>query len=85
MKFRFENEKMRLTVTSLQCKCQIWSVIDQGNLIKSKPIISQKTNEKETTIELVRMASGSQKLSSADGTRSSADGQWSFAPAVVCG
>ena len=42
---------MELTVTPLQCKCQIRSVIDHGNLMKPKPIKHQKTNKKETTIE----------------------------------
>ena len=36
--FRLENEKIELTVTSLQCKCQTQLVIDQGNLMKPKPI-----------------------------------------------
>ena len=40
-KFRFENEKMWLTVTSLQCQCLSWLMIDQGNLRKSKPTESQ--------------------------------------------
>ena len=51
MKFRLENEKIELTVTSLQCKCQIRLVIDQGDLMKPKPIKPQKPNKKETTIE----------------------------------
>ena len=34
-------EKMRLTVTSLQCQCQLRLMIDQGNLRKSKPIKSK--------------------------------------------
>ena len=42
---------MGITVTSLQCKCQIRLMIDQGNLIKPKPIITQKTNKKETPTE----------------------------------
>ena len=37
--------------TSLQCKCQLRLVIDQGNLIKPKPIIHKKQIKKETTIE----------------------------------
>ena len=36
-KFRFEKGKMRLTVTSLQCQCLIWLMMDQVNLMKSKP------------------------------------------------
>ena len=41
---------MELTVTSFQCKCQILSLIDQGNLMKPKPIkLPKKKNE--TTIE----------------------------------
>ena len=43
---------MELTMTPLQCKCQLRLMIDQGDLIKPKPIISPKTNKKETTIEL---------------------------------
>ena len=34
--------KMYLTVTSLQCQCLNWLMIDQGNLTKSKPTKSQK-------------------------------------------
>ena len=34
--FRFENGKMGLTVTSLQCKCQLRLMIDQGNLMKPR-------------------------------------------------
>ena len=34
VKFRFENEKMGLTVPPLQCKCQLRLMIDQGNLMK---------------------------------------------------
>ena len=37
-KFRFEKGKIRLTVTFLQCKCQLRLMIDQGNLMKPKPI-----------------------------------------------
>ena len=51
MKFRFENEKMRLTVTLLQCQCLIRLMIDQGDLIKPKPIKPKKKKKKETTIE----------------------------------
>ena len=51
MKFRFENEKMGLTVTSLQCQCLIRLMIDQGNLIKIQANKIPKTNKKETTIE----------------------------------
>ena len=44
--FRFENGKMRLTVTSLQCQCLIRLMIDQGNLMmKPKPTKSQKQKE----------------------------------------
>ena len=42
---------MRLTVTSLQCQCLIRLMIDQGNLMKPKPIKYQKPNKKETTTE----------------------------------
>ena len=42
---------MHLTVTSLQCQCLNWLMIDQGNLGKSKPTKSQKPIKKETTIE----------------------------------
>ena len=33
--------KMHLTVTSLQCQCLSWLMMDQGNLRKSKPTKSQ--------------------------------------------
>ena len=36
VKFRLENEKIALT--SLQCKCQIRLMIDQGDLMIPKPI-----------------------------------------------
>ena len=49
---------MHLTVTSLQCQCLTWLMIDQGNLmLKPKPDVetqtnkNPKTNHKETTIE----------------------------------
>ena len=42
---------MRLSVTLLQCQCLIWLMMDQGNVMKPKPIKIQKTNKKETTIE----------------------------------
>ena len=42
---------MHLTVTSLQCQCLNWLMMDQGNLRKPKPIKSQKPNKKETAIE----------------------------------
>ena len=35
--FRLEKGKMHLTVTSLQCQCLSWLMMDQGNLRKSKP------------------------------------------------
>ena len=41
-KFRFEKGKMHLAVTSLQCQCLSWLMIDQGNLRKSKPTKYQK-------------------------------------------
>ena len=41
MKFWFEKGKMHLTVTSLQCQCLSWLMIDQGNLRKSKPTKTQ--------------------------------------------
>ena len=50
-KFRFEKGKMYLTVTSLQCQCLSWLMIDQGNLRKSKATKKLKPNKKETTIE----------------------------------
>ena len=43
---------MGITVTSLQCKCQLRLMIDQGDLMKPKPRKPKKTNKKETTIEL---------------------------------
>ena len=42
---------MHLTVTSLQCQCLSWLMIDQGNLRKSKPTKFQNPIKKETTIE----------------------------------
>ena len=42
---------MELTVTPLQCQCLSWLMIDQGNLVKPKPITQQKPNKKETAIE----------------------------------
>ena len=42
---------MHLTVTSLQCQCLIWLMMDQGNLMKPKPTKYQKQIKKETTIE----------------------------------
>ena len=41
---RFKKGKMHLTVTSLQCQCLSWLMIDQGNLRKSKPTKHQKIN-----------------------------------------
>ena len=41
VKFRFENEKMGLTGTPLQCLCQLRLMIDQGNLMKPQPIKSK--------------------------------------------
>ena len=46
-----ECRKIHLTVTSLQCQCLSWLMIDQGNLWKSKPIKPKKTNKKVTTTE----------------------------------
>ena len=43
---------MYLSVTSLQCQCLFWLMMDQGNLMKPKPIKNPKTKKKETTIEL---------------------------------
>ena len=40
-----------LSVTFLQCQCLIRLVMDQGNLMKSKPTKIQKPNKMETTIE----------------------------------
>ena len=51
MKFRFEKGKMHLTVTSLQCQCLSWLMIERGNLWKPKPTKSQNQIQKETTIE----------------------------------
>ena len=51
VRFRFEKGKMGLTVTSLQCKCLVWLMMDQGNLRKSKPTKTKKTNKKKTTKE----------------------------------
>ena len=51
MKIRRENERIELRVTSLQCKCQLRLMIDQGNLRKSKPTKPKLPNKKETTIE----------------------------------
>ena len=42
---------MHLTVTSLQCQCLNWLMIERGNLWKPKPTKSQKQIKKETTIE----------------------------------
>ena len=42
---------MHLTVTSLQCQCLSWLMIDQGNLRESKPTKSRKPRKKVTTIE----------------------------------
>ena len=42
---------MRLRVTFLQCQYLIWLMMDQGNLMKSKPT-KPPTQKKETTIEL---------------------------------
>ena len=42
---------MYLTVTSLQCQCLSWLMLDQGNLRKSKPTKTQITNKKETAIK----------------------------------
>ena len=42
VKFRFENGKMGIAVTPLQCKCQLRLMMGQGNLLKPKPIKYQK-------------------------------------------
>ena len=44
---------MRLTVTSLQCQCLNWLMIDPGDLMKPGPtkIPKPKKKKKETTIE----------------------------------
>ena len=42
---------MHLTMTSLQCQCLIWLMMDQGNLLKSKPTKPKNQTKKETTIE----------------------------------
>ena len=46
MKFRFEKGKMHLTVTSLQCQCLSWLMIDRRNLRKPKPTKSQNQIKK---------------------------------------
>ena len=48
MKFRLENEKIGLKVTSLQCKCQIRLMIDQGDLMIPKPICPQNQIKRTT-------------------------------------
>ena len=45
---------MHLIVTSLQCQCLSWLMIERGNLWKSKPTKFQKL-KKETTIERVNL------------------------------
>ena len=47
----FEKEKMHSIVTSLQCQCLNWLMIERRNLRKSKPTKTQKQIKKETTIE----------------------------------
>ena len=42
---------MHLTVTSLQCQCLSWLIVERGNLWKPKTTKSQNTIKKETTIE----------------------------------
>ena len=42
VKFRVKSEEIGLRVTSLQCKCQIQLMIDQGDLMIPKPIKPQK-------------------------------------------
>ena len=42
---------MHLTVTSLQCQCLSWFMIERGNLWKPKPTKSLTPIKKETTIE----------------------------------
>ena len=56
MKFRFEKGKMHLTVTSLQCQCLSWLMIDQGNLWKPKPTKIQKQikGNHDRTVQPVR-------------------------------
>ena len=44
-KFRFEKGKMHLTVTSLQCQCLNWLMIDRGNLRKPKPRDHDRTGQ----------------------------------------
>ena len=51
VKFRLENERIKLRVTSLQCTCQLRLMKDRGDLMISKPIKSQKTNKKESKSE----------------------------------
>ena len=42
---------MRLTVTSLQCQCLSWLMMDQGNLRKTQAHEIPKINQKEAAIE----------------------------------
>ena len=46
VKFRVKNEEIGLRVISLQCKCQIRLMIDQGDLMILKPIEPQKQIKK---------------------------------------
>ena len=45
------SSSVHLSMTLLQCQCPIWLMMDQGNLMKPKPIKYQKQIKKETTIE----------------------------------
>ena len=61
VKFRLENEKIGLT--SLQCKCRIRLMIDQGDLMKPKPIkpknkIKRKPRKNWATRCILRSRSG---------------------------
>ena len=47
-KFWFEKGKMHQTVTSLQCQCPNWLMIDRRNLRKFKPTKSQKQIKRKT-------------------------------------
>ena len=51
MKFRVKSEEIGLGVTSLQCKCRIRLMIDQGDLMIPKPVKPQKQIKKEPKME----------------------------------
>ena len=51
VKLRLENERIELRVTSLRCTCQVRLMIDQGDLMKPKPIKPQNLMKKESKKE----------------------------------